>query len=236
MTMRKYISYFVGVVVSAMLCLSSCNEKDVSYHILAVNSYASGEPIVFVYADQLQDTVSLRTTDPWTASTGCNWMLFSESGKSTHSGQMVYEYGVEKVFVMPMKLEANTGSAPRYAALKFTANGRNAGLQYVQLYHMNVINPAPKYADASSFTDVTFTKKVAASTASVGVSFTLYADATLSTGQDWVSLPETSFTRGTHDITLTLQPNTSGADRTADITILSSTGAKTVIAIVQERT
>ena len=234
--MGKHVSYFVGMAVSAMLCLGSCEEKDPSYHVLAATSYASGEPIVFVYADQLCDTVSLRTTDPWTAATGCNWLLFAESGKSTHSGQMEYEYGVEKIFVMPMTLEANTGSALRHAMVKFTANGRNAGLQYVQLYHMNVSNPAPKYADASSFTDATFTKKVAASAASVGVSFTLYADATLSTEQGWVSVPETSFTRGTHDITLTLQPNTSGADRTADITILSSTGAKTVIAIVQERT
>ena len=229
--MKKIFSLTAAVACAVLL--SGCNDKDSDYHSFGLTSSISNEGIVMVYSDQPGDVLTVQSTDSWKANTGCDWLMFTESGSSTAERHIDYAYGSAETAMLPLTFAANNTGSVRVAAIRFTANGREAGIQYVQLYFMNVTDPAPSYTDASRFAGATFTKEVEASATSATIAFTLQSAATLASDQNWLTLSETSFAAGEHEVTLTLDPNTTGADRFANLTLLSSTGAKTMITVKQ---
>ena len=210
--MMKKITLLMCVVLCTMLTMNSCSESDPNYHTLGITSRLTDGPIVGLYADQTGDTLMLRSTDPWVA-----------------------DYGSEKVFLRPVSIEPNATDAVRRTAVLLKANGHTISLLYLQLNHLNVVEPAVVYTDASTYVGASFSKKVGAAAQTTTVSAVLYADATISSDQEWLAIEQTSLAKGDNTVTLTIGQNTTGAERKANVTLLSSTGAKTTVTIVQEK-
>jgi len=211
--MMKKITLLMCAVLCTMLTMNSCSESDPNYHTLGITSRLTDGPIVGLYADQTDDTLMLRSTDPWVADTQCSW----------------------KVFLRPVSIEPNTTDAVRRTAVLLKANGHTISLLYLQLNHLNVVEPAVVYTDASTYVGASFSKKVGAAAQTTTVSAVLYADATISSDQEWLAIEQTSLAKGDNTVTLTIGQNTTGAERKANVTLLSSTGAKTTVTIVQEK-
>ena len=233
--MMKRITLFLCAGLCAMLMLTSCSESDPSYHTLGITSRIIDGPLVGLYADQMSDTLVLRTTDSWIADTQCNWMTFTQTGTKTDESTFDYVYGTEKLFVRPVSIMPNTTDAVRLTAVKLTANGHSVSLQYLQLYHLNIVDPAAVYTDASAYAGASFTKRVGAAAQTATVTAVLYADATVTSDQDWVAIEQTTLSKGDNTVTLAIDQNDTGAERKANVTLLSSTGAKTTVTVIQEK-
>ncbi|MBR1917190.1 MAG: BACON domain-containing protein [Bacteroidaceae bacterium] len=233
--MMKKITFLMCAVLCTMLTMNSCSESDPNYHTLGITSRLTDGPIVGLYADQTGDTLMLRSTDPWMADTQCSWMLFTQTGTQKDEEKFDYVYGREKVFLRPVSIEPNTTDAVRRTAVLLKANGHTISLLYLQLNHLNVVEPAVVYTDASTYVGASFSKKVGAAAQTTTVSAVLYADATISSDQEWLAIEQTSLAKGDNTVTLTIGQNTTGAERKANVTLLSSTGAKTTVTIVQEK-
>ena len=160
---------------------------------------------------------------------------FTQTGTKTDESSFDYVYGTEKLFVRPVSIMPNTTDAVRLTAVKLTANGHSVSLQYLQLYHLNIVDPAAVYTDASAYAGASFTKRVGAAAQTATVTAVLYADATVSSDQDWVAIEQTSLSKGDATVTLAIDQNNTGAERKANVTLLSSTGAKTTVTVVQEK-
>ena len=233
--MMKKITLLMCAVICTMLTMNSCSESDPNYHTLGITSRLTDGPIVGLYADQTDDTLMLRSTDPWVADTQCSWMLFTQTGTQKDEEKFDYVYGSEKVFLRPVSIEPNTTDAVRRTAVLLKANGHTISLLYLQLNHLNVVEPAVVYTDASTYVGASFSKKVGAAAQTTTVRAVLYADATISSDQEWLAIEQTSLAKGDNTVTLTIGQNTTGAERKANVTLLSSTGAKTTVTIVQEK-
>ena len=230
--MRKFF-LLTCVALCAVFTMTGCSESDPSYHTMSITSRLTDSPVVRLFADQVRDTVVVRTTDAWKADTQCDWLLFELTGSRTDEANFDYEYGTEKAYARVLTIVPNTTDAMRFTAVRLRANNHDAFLQYVQLNHLNVIDPVVSYTDASAFKGATFTKKVGAAAQEASITVQLYAAATLSSDQSWLTIAEPSLEAGMNTVALNVEQNTTGAERTANLTLLSTTGAKTVVTVVQ---
>jgi len=223
------------VIAAAAIFATSCEKDDDNHHYFGVTSQINGGPIVKAYADQTVDTLSIESTDTWKGTSEASWITFNDTKSQTESKTVQYVYRNIYTFSIPLTIGANTGSTLRSSIIKFDANGRTAGIQYQQAYWLNIIDPAPKFENEAASTGLKLEKEVTKSTLSTTIGFIIYNDATLASDADWARPATTEFSKGTNTVTIAMDDNTSGAARSAHLTLKSSTGAQSVITITQAK-
>lgn len=223
------------IVVAAMAALStlSCSEADTNYHKFGATSAINGGSIVYAYADQTGDTLYIESTDSWKGRTLQDWLIFTSTGTQTESKTVKYEFNKVTTFKVPITIKANTTNAMRASAIQFDANKHTAGIQYQQAYWINVTNPAPKFANETTFAGLQLVKEVGSSDTSTTIEFVLHNDATITSDADWARPDTKDFKKGVGTATITLDPNVGGTKRDAHITINSASGAKTTVTLRQ---
>lgn len=230
--MKKIFSLTAAFAVA--LGLGSCSSDEDTFHYFGIDSDLGSGVVQYVYADQSGDTIRVRTTDSFDASTDASWLRFAENGSSTLSKNVKYVYGGIESIKVPVVFDVNNSSERRVTAVDFVANGHRSTMVYVQLYYHRILTPAPTFTNEDLREGAVFSKVVESSTTTDSIAFTLYDNATLSSSDEWLSVPEQSYAAGTHTVYFNMEPNNTLTDRTAHITLRSANGAKSVINITQK--
>lgn len=227
----KHFFYSAVIALMAVALTTACNSGgDTEYHALRVNSQASNNLPVIYYADQQADSLEIVSTDSWKSNTACEWIKFKKTMLPSFSQIVNYVYGNEVMSTEAIIIEPNTTGKNRNTIIQFDANNRTVGLAVSQMGHINIIDPM-----LSQTPDQGFIKTIDAKATSTTTTFNTYAPARLQTTTEWISVPDEQFETGRHTATITIQPNTTGIERTAIVTLVSTTGAKTDIIIMQQK-
>ena len=230
--MKKFFT--LSAIFATVALMSGCNDEEDSFHAIYINSDITTGNILPIYADQSGDTLRVQTTDSFEANADGGWVTFAETNSATISKAVNYAYGNVVTFKLGVKFSPNTSDATRYSNVIFKANGREAGVGYVQAHFHDILNPKGTYTDKITHKDIVFGKSVESTTMLDSIAFTLYDKATLSSDADWLTVRESSFEAGTHTVYLDIKPNDAITERTARLTLLSDNGAKSTIHITQK--
>lgn len=240
-------------IISAAL-VSCDNGSDNNYHAISII-----RPTGIAYADQQIDTLTVQSTDSWTASVENDgntkdWFSPREFSKSVAKNTVSYNS-------FKLNLETNTTDSLRKSYFVVKSNGKTARKTYAQVPWLNITNPGLvvrlKDGTVSSLYDTEhlyelrayFYFNFPAAGGGNNLQFTLYAQsAVISTTDDWINLQEGSqYTKTTTanrpekqpyielTIPITVVANPTTAKRQGTITIKTSNGVNQTITIIQEK-
>lgn len=241
----KPIKLILATAIGAAM-LSSCGDS--SYEVHQTMFYPNNGA-VRLYADQVQDTIHVYSLDSWTGqasfSNGGTWFTFSpqrvevEAGKASDTKITITASGV------------NTTGKNLAGELRINSHDQIA----TNVYHyawLEVTSPAAQFVDKNGApintsqmtmeefekTFPTFAiKDIAATATDTAVSFRTYQPgAKLTSDAAWLKLDGTDGNypaSGKQRAALKVEANTTGADRTANLT-LTSAGISTIITLTQK--
>lgn len=228
--MNKILSVlaFAALAVSVASCGDSTYEEHTTYFYPNLNGGMK------FYADQTSDTTNVISFDSWTASienlsgtASTNWLSVSPTTFSTDNKEYIAK--------MTVTLTPNTEGTNRIGFIRINSHDV-VSMPVTQYPFLHVVLPALSqtstgsyiYADVQTATggkDSVIVKNYAPNAR-------LLHDATTDA---WISAIDTTFAEtGVHKIYFTLQPNTTGASRTANIQFTSN-GVTTPIQIYQNK-
>ncbi|MBQ8098859.1 MAG: hypothetical protein IJ244_04990 [Bacteroidaceae bacterium] len=229
------------LTVAAIGLLASCG-KETAYTYAELGFLPISNGPVLVYADQTVDTVTVVATNSWELKANNSWITLDPAYSSrTQSGARTISTKC------PILFETNRSGQVRYGSLQLSDGDNTVGRAYLQTFWLDIIEPAIsiKHTKASSsysiydfddISSISFQKTVPADSLTASVIFSIYApSATLSTTASWIEPQSQEFRKGTHYVALSLQPNTTGNQREATLTLTTSTGISNDITLIQDK-
>ena len=213
--------FFFSLICCTIL-LTSCNVND-EHH-----STMFSKQNVLMYADQEEDSVFFACTDPWKITAYEDWLTID-----------------------PLELKAiPSGAVNSVTKLTITTTANNTGKMRKSIVEINTFQPAGFYIQQYSWLNINMTGGVSEKDGDgnmkmnfravapgmqhvTTVYFTVYKDgATLTSNADWVTLEESTFDKGEHEVKVNIAANPSEEERKAILT-LTSNGVSTPIEIPQ---
>ncbi len=215
------------------LFLSACVEN--SYEVHNISFYPLVAGAKEIYADQVEDSTFIVSTDNWTVESTADWLTVSPESHEVRPGY------IEKTKLTLLPTPNTTGET-RGAALQVTS-ASNIRMEVSQSYWLNILSPAPRYIIAelnpgegkagAGIQKVYFPMNLSAATTDTTVIFRVYQDnATLTSDAEWLKPEVTTFEKGRHSVKIKLEPNTANEARNANLT-LTSAGVSTPIEVKQ---
>lgn len=229
----KKLPLFLALTLCASVFLAGCSKDDPDMHTLNIRAVSSDSNPIGYYADQTSDSVEVVSTDSWNANTNCDWIKFRQTALSTVGYKFAYVYGQALSKKERIVLDANTTGEDRMTTINVEANGKKVGLVVKQLGHLNVTEPAK----SQTVNTPLFVMRLNGGAASAKVAFTVYDRTRITTEDTWITVSGDVF-EGTckgvaFETSVSLASNTTGVERTGKVTLVSATGAKTDIEVVQ---
>ena len=222
---------FLGLLITALALTSCDNGSDYSYEELGIYPVVEGPYVV--YPDQEVDSFTLVSSRSWKATVEGEWIILDPaySYRQTASQEI-------KTLVCPIYFNTNTTGDVRIGYLKVDGNKRRVGRMYMQTYWLNITLPQVTFASGTTTEDykgANFQLNATKDEVTKNIEFNIYAEqATLTTEADWVTLPQNKFESGNHKLEITLEPNTTGAERKAVLRLSTSNGISTDIVLTQK--
>ena len=209
--MKKIFFLFAAVILAA------CGSTEDEYHQLYFYPQTVGG--LELFADQTADSITFVSTDDWTAHTKGDWFTIDPTSYEIPNTALM----VSKV--IHILTTPNTTGNIRQGALEVDSYDK-LGMQVKQYPWLNIQYPAATYkGDENAATDLANTEfklTLPASMEYIPLIFTTYAkQATLTTDAEWLTLPDTIFSPGTHSFQPTIPANTTTETRTATLKLRS---------------
>lgn len=246
----------IAMCATAAILMSSCdNGSKNSYHYISVP-----QPEGVAYADQETDTLSVESTDSWTATVededySKDWFSPRTFSTNVPANKIAYS---KQGFTIKVN---NTGKMRRsYFVIK--CNGKTLRKTYVQVPWLNIKNPMPEILradgtvtslfDTEHFTELRahFYFSFPAKGGNDNLKLVVYSpSAEISTAEDWVNL-KNSDNQYVKTLTVTrpgkapyfevtvpvnATANESTAKRQGKITIKTSTGITQEVSVIQNK-
>ena len=188
------------------------------------------------YADQVSDTTVVVSTDDWTAAVRNligdeGWLKITPEKASVAAGGMLYQ-------TMKFQFSANKTGKARQAQVEVdvkTDKIDGISLPVTQYGWLNITVPEPRFTTQELATaEVVFKASVKAEGGKAYLSCRVYADATLQSDAEWLTIPDDAKTlkEGAHGLQFDVAANNGGAERTANVT-LTSNGCSNTITYIQ---
>lgn len=221
---KRPLTLFAAAAVFAATALTAClNTPDNEMHMTTFYPLEAGGKVL--YADQLSDTTTVASYDSWDASVsftnGGDWLSISPKSAEVAAGYCLYQ-------TMRLTSTENTTGYARQAAIYVTPHTdaiSTIAMGVTQYAWLNITVPQPTYTTSSLTTaEATFSSALTADATEASLAFTVYQDsATVESDAEWLSIPSDirALAAGGHGLSLTVQPNTSAAERTAHVTLRS---------------
>lgn len=216
--MKKILSCaFLALTVSSFVACSDA-ENDTYYASIRAKNGAPVSELV-LYADQTKDTLSILSTDAWTA-TGADWFTVTPGSFTPQNPNTGY--------LVPIAISTTPNTTGKARAGLVTAHVReDISLPVYQAAWLNIRTPF-NAGDGEFNLVVSNSDSVA-----TNMDFTTYSpSATLTSDAAWVTFSESTFKEGAHKPQVFIGKNTTNAARTATIT-LTSAGVSTKINVRQ---
>lgn len=231
--MKKKIALFSFVGFSCLL--TSCI-KDTYRHQVSVVYPAN---LSVLYADQTSDSVKFLTFDSFQAkSYETDWIEVLNTKNNPSSAEIQNSYYNCYEVCVKLAVDPNTSSKARngYVSIRSFSKlddwDQTAHAYFKQLGWHNVMRPEPKYGldDNQSVKTCTFVSKDSALQVVDTLRFVAYTDWTLEQpDESFIKSAVTEGKAGNNTLLLTLEPNTSSEERSADLKLKSKNGVTTVI-------
>lgn len=240
----------------AALAMSSCdNGSSNSEHYINVPT-----PEGVVYADQETDTLTVQSTDSWTATVededySKNWFSPKEFSTTVPSGKIAYSrYG--------FNILANTTGGMRKSYFVIKCNGKTLRKTIVQVPWLHITNPGMEIRrkdgtvtslyDYEHFQELQayFYFTIVAKGGSDNLKMTLYTpSAEISTSDEWINLQnsESMYVKSltvnrpskatSYEVTIPINvtANATSAKRQGKITITTSNGITQEVSVIQDK-
>lgn len=231
--MKKLIMAACTLCAAAALqsCLNTDNENHGTYIYTNV-----GNGITELYADQVEDSLHVVSYDSWTARTqmldGGDWFTVSDLKCNVPVGYIVTQT------VLCKTTPNNTGQVRTgvlYIDSAFPEYGALSTYIY-QYYWLNISVPQATFENKENETPrVKFADTLNATDNLALFACRVYADATLASDVDWLSIkPEDQRLKpGSYGLKFVVSPNTTSEDREAHVT-LTSNGVSNVVTYTQK--
>ena len=209
-------------LIAVIITLFAACNKENEYH--TSRFLRPGTTALYVYADQYLDSISFETTESYTLSTNASWCRVPESYK-----QFVNPYSNAIILCYAwLEFEANKSDEIRGCIVHLDAGDYSVDAYVMQFPFLCITNPVRQG-------EVLFPLTCEAKDTEATLSFTTFADWTLKVEEgDWVALTVDSGSSGSNDVKITMQPNTTDAERSATI-VLTSRGISDRITVQQSK-
>lgn len=223
----------------AVLGLASCNEGSNEYH--STYFYPLTANGIETYADQQQDSIRVMSYDTWTLNNTSDWLTVKIGNSQTNQIKVEIPAGYFNLSRLDLFMQPNTSGTVRTADLQVVSSYGKIGMVYTsvtQYPFLNITTPlVKKDAEGNYSFSLDLPQKTNKENATSFITFTVYTeDAQLTSSADWLTLDKTQgFTKSVKEkVTLTAQPNTTGAARSAQLS-LTSGGVTSVITVNQPK-
>ncbi len=241
----------------AAFTMSACdNGSNNSNHYISVPT-----PEGVVYADQQTDTLTVQSTDSWTATVededySKDWFSPKEFSTTVPSGKIAYSrYG--------FNILVNTTGGMRKSYFVIKSNGKTLRKTLVQVPWLNITNPGMEIRrkdgtvtslyDTEHFRELQayFYFTIATKGGSDNLKMKLYApSAEISTSDEWINLQDSESkyvksitvnrpTKATsYEVTIPINvtANSTSVKRQGKITITTSSGITQEVSVIQDKT
>ncbi len=241
----------------AAFTMSACdNGSNNSNHYI---SFPTPEGVV--YADQQTDTLTVQSTDSWTATVededySKDWFSPKEFSTTVPSGKIAYSrYG--------FNILVNTTGGMRKSYFVIKSNGKTLRKTLVQVPWLNITNPGMEIRrkdgtvtslyDTEHFRELQayFYFTIAAKGGSDNLKMKLYSpSAEISTSDEWINLQdsESKYVKSitvncpakatSYEVTIPINvtANSTSAKRQGKITITTSSGITQEVSVIQDKT
>lgn len=209
------------IIVVLLGCFAACN-KDTEYH--QTRFLRPSDTPLLVYADQEWDSIAFQTTESFELSTNVAWCKVDERYKSL---DIPYSNALVDCYAW-LQFEPNTTGESRYAIVHLGAGDYSIDGFIVQYPFLCITSPT-RYGEG--LTPLTFNYNETQK----DITFTAFGEWTIAQKEPaaWVTqLSRIQGGEGDATVTVTLETNTTGADRSAIVT-LTSRGVSEDITITQ---
>lgn len=232
--MKKLI--IAAVALLSAVSLQSCIDGDNESHGTAIYNNLGTNAPTELYADQTLDSMFVMSYDSWEASVkateGGEWLTITPTNCKVPVGYVV----TQSVY---LKMTPNTTGKIREAAVGINSSYPEYGTLMTYIYQypwLNITAPVPTYSKKKGSNEVvaTFATKLAAKDTYAVLGCATYAEATLKSDANWliVNNEDQVLKPGSHGIKFVVDPNNTGAEREAHVT-LTSNGVSNVITYTQ---
>lgn len=228
--MKKLI--IAAVALLSAVGLQSCIDGDNENHGTAIyNNLGSNAPTE-LFADQTLDSIFVMSYDTWDAAVkstvGGDWLTLSPTTCKVPDGYIV----TQSVY---LKMTPNNTGKIREASIGINSSYPEYGMLMTYIYQypwLNITAPVPTFSKKEGTDEVkaTFAAKLAATDTYAVLGCAVYGEATLKSDADWllVNNEDQVLKPGSHGIKFVVNPNNTGADRDAHVTLTSNGVSSTV--------
>ncbi len=204
-------------LTAAALLLAACNNSEDEYHQLYFYPQTVGGMELF--ADQTTDSITFVSTDDWTAHVTGDWFSINPTELKIPTNYLMLSQQIH-ILTTP-----NTTGNIRQGSLQVDSYDK-LGMPIKQFPWLNIQYPVPTFkSEAEIPTDlerIEFKLTVPATMEYIPLIFTTYAEqATLTTDAEWLTLPDTIFSPGTHSFQPAIPANKTKDMRTATLKLRS---------------
>lgn len=232
--MKKLI--LAAVALLSAVSLQSCIDGNNESHGTAIYNNLGTNAPTELFADQTLDSIFVMSYDTWDATIkatqGGDWLTISPTTCKVPAQYIV----TQSVY---LKMTPNNTGKIREAAIGINSTYPEYGMLMTYVYQypwLNITAPVPTYSKKEGSDEVvaTFAAKLAAKDNYAVLGCAVYAEAMLTSDADWfiVNNEDQTLKPGSHGIKFVVNPNTTGAEREAHVT-LTSNGVSNVITYTQ---
>lgn len=232
--MKKII--LAALALFSVVSLQSCIDDEAGNHGTMIYN-RNNSSYTELFADQILDSLHVVSYDSWTASLkfandNDKWFTISDDKCNVPAGYIVTQSVI-------INAQPNTTGKTRVAAFvvrsSYPEYGDLSSFIYQYGWH-NISVPVPSYEKQADDSYVPkFEAELAATDNLALLACTVYAEATLSSDADWISVQneDKTLSEGAHGLKLVVEPNNTAEARKAHVT-LSSNGVSTVVTYTQK--
>lgn len=227
---------FAAIALLSITALQSCLNGDNENHGTAIY-HRNGNDYTEMYADQTVDSLHILSYDSWTATidggSDGQWFSISDSKCNVPVGYIVTQSVI--INTTPNK----TGKA-RTGVIKVNSTYNEygpmtAGIIQYGWHNITVPVPTLEKVEGTDENRIVFNSEINAGDNYALLACAVYANATLKSDADWLSVPNEVQTLepGEHGVKFVVLPNNSAEDRVAHVT-LTSNDVSTVVTYTQK--
>lgn len=225
------------MVCASGLTFQSCIEDNENHGTSIYNSLGTMAPTE-LFADQTLDSLHIVSYDSWTARTeGGDWFEISDKQCKVPAGYIVTQ-------TMLIKTTPNTTGKLRVGSVVVQSDYSEYGPLSTSIYQcpwLNISAPVAQYeqvedkATGEKYVVAKFEAPINAADNYALLACTVYADATLTSDAEWLSVQNADQTLkpGNYGIKFVVTPNNNAEDRVAHVT-LTSNGVSSVVTYTQK--
>lgn len=231
--MKKLLLAAAALLTTAAFV--ACDNAGNEYHGTYFVNLNHGNAMV-MYADQTIDSLRVVSFDSWTAELkhidGGEWCKASVTKCDVPIGYQV----AQSVYI---EATPNTTGLSRTAGYYVRSSYSEFGIVSSGVFQygwLNISVPEPSFTSQTlAEAKAEFKALIPANATTAPLAFYVYADATLTSDAEWLTIPEDVQTvkSGSHGLKLVTTANPAAEDRTAHVT-LTSNGVSNVITYVQK--